>query len=317
MGELATVETEVPAILTKMASRFSIDPSRMVATLKATAFRGEVSDEQMAALLIVADQYGLNPWTREIYAFPDKQNGIVPVVGVDGWIRITNSHPQFDGMEFRESEEVLHLDGAKPCPAWIECTIYRKDRQRATVVRSPFHGKSREGGGYTVNGPWQSHTKRMLRHKAVIQAARLVFGFAGIFDPDEADGIIEKDITPIVDLASRRAPIDMDLPAFDEREWTAKFAAQRSIDAVKALRPVCKKAAVAAKQAAAWKRILTFSQQVEKLLAAGSDRDAINEAWDLIRTLDLAEDIKQMLCDVAEELANPAIEGEVVREASA
>ncbi len=36
----------------------------------------------MAALMIVADQYGLNPFTREIFAFPDKQNGIVPVVGV-------------------------------------------------------------------------------------------------------------------------------------------------------------------------------------------------------------------------------------------
>ena len=48
----------------------------------------EVSDEQMIALLIVADQYGLNPFTKEIYAFPDKHKGIVPVVGVDGWSRI-------------------------------------------------------------------------------------------------------------------------------------------------------------------------------------------------------------------------------------
>ncbi|WP_032251724.1 recombinase RecT, partial [Escherichia coli] len=45
-------------------------------------------DAQFIALLIVANQYGLNPWTKEIYAFPDKQNGIVPVVGVDGWSRI-------------------------------------------------------------------------------------------------------------------------------------------------------------------------------------------------------------------------------------
>jgi hypothetical protein len=51
----------------------------------------------MMALLIVADQYGLNPWTKEIYAFPDKSNGIVPVVGVDGWARIINTHEQFDG----------------------------------------------------------------------------------------------------------------------------------------------------------------------------------------------------------------------------
>ena len=40
------------------------------------------------ALLIVADQYGLNPFTREIFAFDDKRAGIVPVVSVDGWSRI-------------------------------------------------------------------------------------------------------------------------------------------------------------------------------------------------------------------------------------
>jgi hypothetical protein len=31
-----------------------------------------VTDEQMMALLIVADQYGLNPFTKEIYGYPDK-----------------------------------------------------------------------------------------------------------------------------------------------------------------------------------------------------------------------------------------------------
>ncbi|WP_414650481.1 recombinase RecT, partial [Escherichia coli] len=59
-------------------------------------FRGgsDASDAQFIALLIVANQYGLNPWTKEIYAFPDKQNGIVPVVGVDGWSRIINENQQ-------------------------------------------------------------------------------------------------------------------------------------------------------------------------------------------------------------------------------
>ena len=33
--------------------------------------------------------------------------GIVPVVGVDGWARIINNHPQFDGMEFVQDDENL------------------------------------------------------------------------------------------------------------------------------------------------------------------------------------------------------------------
>lgn len=52
------------------------DGADLIGTLKATAFKGEVSDAQMTALLVVANQYALNPWTKEIYAFPDKNNGI-------------------------------------------------------------------------------------------------------------------------------------------------------------------------------------------------------------------------------------------------
>ena len=133
------------------------------------------SNEQLMALCIVADQYKLNPWTREIYAFPDKNNGIVPVVGVDGWSRIINEHPQFDGVDFK--------DGGDYC----ECIIHRKDRARPVSVREYLSECARN----TV--PWQSHPKRMLRHKALIQCARLAFGFAGIYDPDEAERIAEAD----------------------------------------------------------------------------------------------------------------------------
>lgn len=178
-----------------LAKQFNIqgDPQEFVQTLKATAFKGNATDAQFNALMIVSTQYGLNPFTKEIYAFPDKQNGIVPVVGVDGWARIINNHPQFDGMEFKYSEETTIPVGSNTkAHEWVECVIYRKDRSHPIVVREyldevyrpPFKGKFGE-----VNGPWQSHTKRMHRHKATIQAARLAFGFSGIYDEDEAQRI--------------------------------------------------------------------------------------------------------------------------------
>ena len=70
----------------------------------------------MTALLIVANQYGLNPWTKEIYAFPDRQNGIVPIVGVDGWARILNENPNFDGIEFDLDDEKMHLPNLSQRP---------------------------------------------------------------------------------------------------------------------------------------------------------------------------------------------------------
>jgi len=162
------------SLLAKMAARYNVEAGKMMTTLKATAFKSQTpaTDEQMMALLIVADQYGLNPWTKEVYAFPDK-GGIVPVVGVDGWSRIINEHPQFDGMTLTLS------DDGEAC----ECVMYRKDRAHPIAVTEYMKECKRN------TQPWTSHPRRMLRHKAMVQCARMAFGFAGIFDPDEAERI--------------------------------------------------------------------------------------------------------------------------------
>ncbi len=79
------MSTALATLAGKLAERVgmdSVDPQELITTLRQTAFKGDASDAQFIALLIVANQYGLNPWTKEIYAFPDKQNGIVPVVGM-------------------------------------------------------------------------------------------------------------------------------------------------------------------------------------------------------------------------------------------
>lgn len=190
-------------LVKKFANKFSINENRLLDILKSTAFKQRngtpPTNEQMAALLVVADQYGLNPFTKEIYAFPDQQNGIVPVVGVDGWSRIINNHPQYDGMEFHFSETTIQLKGlSSPIFEWIECVIFRKDRTRPTVVREyleeiyrpPFE-KRGSNGSYQVKGPWQTHPRRFARHKVVIQAARMALGYTGIFDEDESERILE------------------------------------------------------------------------------------------------------------------------------
>ena len=199
------------------------DGTDLIGTLKATAFKGEVSDAQMTALLVVANQYALNPWTKEIYAFPDKNNGIVPVVGVDGWSRIINSHPQFDGMEFEQD--------AESCT----CVIYRKDRGRPIKV-TEWMSECKRG-----TGPWQSHPRRMLRHKSMIQCARLAFGYGGIYDQDEAERIVdatEKHIGPAEVVAPPAAPpkfydatkFDHNLPKWAETIQQGRKSAKDYID---------------------------------------------------------------------------------------
>ena len=182
------------------------DGANLIETLKATAFKGQVSDAQMTALLVVANQYALNPWTKEIYAFPDKNNGIVPVVGVDGWSRIINSHPQFDGIEFEQNDESC------------TCIIYRKDRNRPIKV-TEWMAECRRSG----MGPWQSHPRRMLRHKAMIQCARLAFGYGGIYDQDEAERIVEA--SPVKHMGSVERAEPAELPTYSADQFTKNLPA--------------------------------------------------------------------------------------------
>lgn len=185
--------TALQTLTNKLAERFEIaDSSGLIQTLKNTAFKGDVNDSQMAALLIVANQYGLNPWTKEIYAFPDKGGGITPIVGIDGWARILNENPQFDGIEFDLDEEKC------------TCRIYRKDRSRPISITEYMSECYRD-----IQGPWRTHPKRMLRHKAMIQCARLAFGFTGIYDQDEAERIVEEkepiNVTPKSNVIDTKA----------------------------------------------------------------------------------------------------------------
>ena len=176
------ITTPKASALAVMASRFSVDPAKLLETLKNTAFKGATNDEMMA-LVIVSNEYGLNPLTKEIYAFPAKGGGIVPVVSIDGWLNIMNNHPQFDGIDY----EWLH-EGDK----LIACTsiIHRKDRTHPTRVTEYLSECKRS------TDPWKME-HRMLRHKATIQGARVAFGFSGITDEDEArDTPPMRDVTP-------------------------------------------------------------------------------------------------------------------------
>ncbi|PAF46234.1 phage recombination protein Bet [Helicobacter sp. 12S02634-8] len=180
----------------KNANMGEVDTAKLKETLKATVLKQTgtsnkdapvISDEEFLVFLTVANKYQLNPFTSEIYAFPSKK-GIIPIVGVDGWYSIINRQPTFQGFEFNYSEENITIEGAKICPTWCEAIIYRSDRTAPIKIREYLDEVYRPS---TYQGPWQTHTKRMLRHKALIQCGRAAFGFSGLYDEDEGYRIVE------------------------------------------------------------------------------------------------------------------------------
>ena len=165
-----------------MASKFSVEPARLLETLKATLMP-KATNEELLSFVVTANQYGLNPFTREIYAFPARNGGIQPVVSVDGWIRMMNNHASFDGIQFTTEDK----DGK---PFSVTATIHLKDRTHPVEVTEYFSECSRN------TEPWKVNPRRMLRHKALIQCARVAFGFSGITDEEEAIPQAPVNVTP-------------------------------------------------------------------------------------------------------------------------
>lgn len=194
MAKADAVSKKVASLTEVMASKFSMDGENFFKTFKATVFKSlkrQVTNEEVAMMMLVCRQYELNPFVGQVFAFPAKNGAIVPVVGVDGFVTIAERNKDYDGFEMEWSENVIQIDkDAKPCPDWCEIKIYRKNQSHPTVVREyldEVYVSIANKGGFI--GPWQTHPKRMLRHKTIVQGNRVAFAITGIYDEDEAHRI--------------------------------------------------------------------------------------------------------------------------------
>ena len=164
-------------LIESLAADYGMNPGHFSAVIRKTIMPSAATDEQVHAFLLVCKTYRLNPVLRLIHAFPSKSGGIVPVVGIDGWLSIINSQPEFDGLD------VKVIAGQNGKPESATCTIYRKDRKFPTIVTEYYDECKRD------TEPWKGMPARMLRHKAIIQCARVAFALGGIFDEDEGRDI--------------------------------------------------------------------------------------------------------------------------------
>lgn len=178
-----------------MATKYNVEAPRLLDTLKATLMP-KASNEEMMAFCLVANSYDLNPFTKEIYAFPNRAGGISPVVSVDGWMKLMNRQESFDGIDFECREE-----NGKPVS--VTATIHLKNRTKPVVVTEYF------AECYRATEPWKSHPRRMLRHKALIQAARIAFGFSGISDEDEAAPLVQVTSEPVRPIFRAPEPVQV------------------------------------------------------------------------------------------------------------
>jgi hypothetical protein len=122
----------------------------------------EVSQETCLRLIA---EYRLNPRADELDLMQFEEGRWQVFITVNGWAKLINAHPAFCGIEFSEARE---LD--QGVPLWMGCAIYRTDRVKPIEVKEYFTEMK------TEHIAWQQMPRRMLRHRAMQQCARLAFG---------------------------------------------------------------------------------------------------------------------------------------------
>lgn len=205
-------------LLTKFGQVLSVsaNPAELKRTLTKMVFKREdVNDEQIMAFLMVANEYNLNPFLKEIYAYPDKGGNLTPLVGYDGWIKIINENPNFSGIETKENFSNNEIFSCT-------CTIWRKDRNNPITITEYLSECFQPN-----SQAWQKYKIRMLRNKAIIQCARLAFGYSGIYDEDEAQRISESQPTNIIPEKPKMNDITFNqMPDNVFSEWLARTQAK-------------------------------------------------------------------------------------------
>jgi len=176
LNEIASA-TERKSALAEMAGRYGMSERALSDAIMASIMpdpqKNPWDQNDFRAFVVIANEYELNPFTKEIYAYAKRGGGIQNIVGIDGWCKILNRQDAFDGIEFEyEEDETGKLIS-------VTSVIYRKDRARP--VRTPEYFDE----CFRPTEPWKTMPRRMLRHKALMQGARYAFGISGVMDEEE------------------------------------------------------------------------------------------------------------------------------------
>ena len=145
--------------LARAASGLGIDEAELQAWVD---LQIEVPAKAILTLLRMMQSLHLDPLSEEI-GFTQYEDGQWQVfITIEGCAKLLNQHPQFNGLHFTQADTLI--DGL---PEWIECSIYRKDREVPTTVREYLTEVKGE------NEIWKKMPRRMLRHRALQQCVRL------------------------------------------------------------------------------------------------------------------------------------------------
>ena len=106
---------------------------------------------------------------KEIWFVP----GVGVMAGRDGYLRVANESPQFDGMETRVERD------AKNVPIKATCSVWRKDRSHPITCEAYYNEYKRSGG------VWDKYPSAMISKVAEVLALKRSFSINGVVTEEE------------------------------------------------------------------------------------------------------------------------------------
>lgn len=161
-------------LITVMAAKQGVAANILVDSVKKAVGLPHIQNDQLALYLLTCNKYDLDPLLGEVWMM-EKGGKCSVSIGVDGWTKLVNRQPEYNGVQFKEL-----IDDQGNLVA-IKCMMHRRDREFPTEV-TEWMVECKQN-----SKPWQSHPHRMLRHKAFQQAARLCFGLNHVIEDDTID----------------------------------------------------------------------------------------------------------------------------------
>lgn len=169
-----------------------------------TVVAADATDAEFKTFLYLCKSYDLDPLKREIYFI--KYGGKSTIItSRDGYLKIANCNPHFDGIESdvvyegdiltKRDDGSLHIvygaehlsfEKAKLKGAF--CSVFRKDRAKATTVFVSIKEYYKKDAFI-----WQQYTNAMILKVAEAMALKRAFAISGLVTREEIDDKQEGD----------------------------------------------------------------------------------------------------------------------------
>jgi hypothetical protein len=156
---VAALATLLNREISKSAASLDLDEADLKAWL---SLQQSAPSTAVLVLLRTMRQLQLDPLRDEVCLMQHEDGRWQAYITFEGCCTLLNRHPQFNGLTFTQSD----TDNTG-IPAWIECTIYRRDREVPITVREYLVEVEAD------KPMWKKMPRRMLRHRALQQCVKL------------------------------------------------------------------------------------------------------------------------------------------------